>query len=109
MNLSTKMKIQNTELRDRPKKPDLVQEIKRERFGWLGNLVRMEEDDVHNKSKWQRRDGRHRIRRHGNVQGDLTYVVVRSVGQELPRGRRLPQRGQGPVQAMKPQTNDLNV
>ena len=57
----------------------------------------------------KRRDRRHRIRRHDNVQGDLKYVVVRSVGQGLLRGRRWLQRGQGPVQAMKPQTSDLSV
>lgn len=36
----------------------------------------------------KRRDGRRRTRQHGNVQGDLTYAGVRSVGQGLPRERR---------------------
>lgn len=57
----------------------------------------------------KRRDGRHRIRWHDNMQGDLTYVGVKSVGQGLPKGRRRLQRGQGTVQAMKPEPSDLSV
>jgi hypothetical protein len=57
----------------------------------------------------KRRDGRCTIRCHDNMQGDLTYVGVRSAGQGLLRGRRRLQRGQGPVQATKPQTSNLSV
>lgn len=97
MDLSTKMTNGNTELTPSlkidQKKPDLVQEIKRKRLGWLGNLARMEDRSMvkmlfMGNPGGKRRDGRHRIRQHDNVQGDLTYMGVRSVGQGLPRGEK---------------------
>jgi hypothetical protein len=104
----------NTELRDRQKKPDLVRGLERKRLVWVGNLARVEDRStvkmpfVGNPGG-KRRDARCRIRWHGNVHGDLTYVGVRSVGQGLPRRRRRLQRAQGPVQAMKPQTSEFCV
>jgi hypothetical protein len=63
-------------------KIDQKKKIKRKRLGWLGNLVRMEDRSTvkmlfMGNPGGKRRDGRHRITQHDNVQVDLTYVGVR--------------------------------
>lgn len=89
MDLSTKMTNGNTGLTPGLEIDKKKPELERKR---LGNIVRVEDrSTVKMRSVGnpggKRRDGRQRIRWHGNVQGDLTYAGVRSVGQELPRER----------------------